>query len=165
VPKSRDEIRMTQSEVADYLREQKIMTLGTIGPDGVPHLVAMSYGLLDGSIVWWSYAKSQKVVNVTRDPRVAVLVESGARGEVLKGVSITGVAEIVRDPEFVVQKAGRAIYAQMHGRTDTEAGSFLARVGDKRVAVVVRPTRIRSWDHSKLQDYWLAKGPKGERSE
>jgi hypothetical protein len=103
--------------------------------------------------VWWGYEKSQKVVNIRRDPRSTVMVDSGDHGYALKGVSITGRSEIVTDRDFVVGIAGPAIYSAMrHKEVDAETMQYLEGVGAKRVAVVLQPTRVRSWDHAKLNN-------------
>jgi Pyridoxamine 5'-phosphate oxidase len=160
MPKQRNDVQMTEAEVDGYLASQKIMTLATIGPSGAPHQVAMSYGLVDGLVVWWGYEKSQKVVNLRRDPRMSILVESGERGAEVKGVAISGTADIRTDPEYVLGIAGPAIFSQMRGQeVDGGVQEFLDKAGAKRIAVIVRPTRIRSWDHTKLNDYWLGKDP------
>jgi hypothetical protein len=158
--KERSNVEMTPQEVRAYLGSHRIMTLATIGREGVPHLVAMSYGIVEDKVVWWAYEKSQKVVNILRDPRLSVMVESGERGSEVAGVCITGRAEIIRDRDYVIGVAGPAIFAQMRDQeVDETAEEFLAKAGRKRIAVVVHPERVRSWDHSKLNDYWLGKDP------
>ena len=49
---------MTDDEVQQYLNEQKILNVATLGPSGHPHLVAMWYALIDGKIQFWTFAKS-----------------------------------------------------------------------------------------------------------
>ena len=67
--KRRDQIRMTEREVADYLRAGRTLAIATISPDGAPHVVAMWYALTDaGQIALWMYTKSQKALNLRRDP-------------------------------------------------------------------------------------------------
>ena len=59
---------MSEAEVATYLDEQRILNVATIGASGHPHLVAMWFTMLDGRPAFWTFGKSQKVVNIRRDP-------------------------------------------------------------------------------------------------
>ena len=68
---------MTDAEVEEFLAAGRKLQLATIGPDGMPHLVTMYYAVLDGQITFWTYRASQKALNLTRDPRVSCLVETG----------------------------------------------------------------------------------------
>ena len=75
----RERIRMTDGEVAEFLAGERTLQLASIGPDGAPHLVPMFFGLIDGRIAMWTYAKSQKAANLRRDPRLTCLVETGSQ--------------------------------------------------------------------------------------
>src|SRR5690348_10894456 len=68
----RDQIRMTPEEIDAYLDEQKTLQVASIDRDGTPHLVAMWFARWDGKLAFWTYGKSQKVLNVQRDPRITV---------------------------------------------------------------------------------------------
>jgi len=92
---------MTDDEVSAYLEAGRDLHVASIGADGAPHLVTMWYVIRDGAPTFWTYGKSQKVVNLRRDPRISALVSSGGRYEELRGVSIRGTAEIVDDPAAV----------------------------------------------------------------
>lgn len=146
----RDQIRMADAEVQAYLESGRDLQVASIGADGAPHLVTMWYVVRDGALSFWTYAKSQKVVNLRRDPRISVLVSSGATYEELRGVSIQGTAEIVDDPEAVLE-CGLAIYERYWGpvTSDLERDGVRA-MGAKRVVIVVRPETVVSWDHGKL---------------
>src|ERR671916_1603672 len=93
----RDAVRMTEEEILALLGENLKVQVASNGPDGVPHLSTLFYIVRDGKIVFWTYARSQKIRNLERDPRVSALVEDGTDYFELRGVSIKGKAEIVRD--------------------------------------------------------------------
>src|SRR5579859_7162440 len=86
----RDQIRMNDEEIRAFLEEQRTLQVATIDHDGFPHLVAMWYVLIDNEIAFWTYAKSQKALNLRRDPRLTCLVETGTSYEQLRGVQIKG---------------------------------------------------------------------------
>lgn len=145
----RDQIRMTDEEVDAYLREVQTMNVASIGPDGAVHLVAMWYGFLDGKPAFWTYGRSQKILNLRRDPRITCLVESGERYEELKGVELVGTARIVDDREQVLA-IGASVFDRHTGPYTDEARPIIESVGAKRVGVVVEVAKVVSWDHSKL---------------
>src|SRR5438105_15386781 len=105
----RDLIRMTDEEIHAFLEEQRTLQVATIDHDGFPHLVAMWYVLIDNEIAFWTYARSQKAVNLRRDPRLTCLVEAGQRYEELRGVQVKGKAAISDDPATVLH-LGEAIW-------------------------------------------------------
>lgn len=142
-------IQMSDEEARAFLEEQRTLQVATIGRDGFPHVVAMWYVLMGGKVVFWTYAKSQKAVNLRRDPRLTCLVESGERYAELRGVQIKGRAELVDDPA-AVQRLGEAIYKRNSGPLTDEDRRVIAKQAQKRIGVIVHPVAIVSWDHHKL---------------
>jgi PPOX class probable F420-dependent enzyme len=121
-----------------------------VGPDGNVHLVAMWYGFLDGNPAFETYAKSQKVKNLERDPRITVLVEDGDRYEELRGVELVGRAVIHDDPDAVIAVAKSVVERYWSPKDEDEAAVMAAGLANKRVAIEVVPEKVVSWDHSKL---------------
>ena len=97
MPSRRSNITMTDDEVVAYLEEQKVLNVATIGPSGHPHVVAMWYVVLDGKPAFWTFGKSQKVMNIRRDPKITGLVESGETYDQLRGVELVGTARLLED--------------------------------------------------------------------
>lgn len=145
----RDQIRMSDEEIRSFLAEQYTLEVATIDHDGWPHLVAMWYVLIDGKITFWTYAKSQKAVNLRRDNRLTCLVETGVRYEELRGVQIKGRATIESDRE-TVQRIGEIIFERYTGPLNDNTRQVVAAQAPKRVIVTVEPEEIVSWDHRKL---------------
>jgi PPOX class probable F420-dependent enzyme len=147
----RDQISMTDDEVRALLDGQRILQVASINQDGTPHLVAMWYGFDDrGDLMFWTYRKSQKVLNFRRDPRLTCLVEDGETYEQLRGVSIAGIAELSDDPELL-QRVGETIFARYNdGPVDEAVRQGIGYAAAKRVVVTVRPGKVASWDHRKL---------------
>jgi PPOX class probable F420-dependent enzyme len=147
--KQRDRVAMTAEEVAAFLAQARKLQLATINRDGTPHLVTMYYVLVDERITFWTYRASQKARNMSRDPRVTCLVETGGEYFDLRGVQVQGVVRTVEDPAEVLQ-IGRRIGAVMAGVHDGLADDYVEHTARKRLGYVVEPARIVSWDHSKL---------------
>lgn len=123
--------------------------MGTIGPDGRPHLVAMWYAVLDGAIWFETKARAQKVVNLKRDDRITCMIEDGNTYDALRGVSIEGRGVVVDDPDQL-WKVGVSVWERYTGPYTEEVRPFVEFMLNKRVAVRVDVERIRSWDHKKL---------------
>lgn len=145
----RDQIRMTDEEVDAFLDGRHVMNVASIGADGQPHLVAMWYGFLDDAPAFWTYGKSQKVVNLRRDPRITCLVEAGDSYGELRGVELVGTATVFDDRESVLA-VGRSVYERYTGPFSDTALPALEQMGAKRVAVRIDVRRVVSWDHAKL---------------
>ena len=125
------------------------MALCTIGKDGYPHVVAMSYMAKDGLIYMSSFKKAQKVVNAKRNPKVAVMVESGDAYSELKGVLIRGECEVIDEPEKVWQIMKEVRDFQGTTVTPTEDAALKERA-KKRAVLKITPVKTSSWDHTKL---------------
>jgi len=145
----RDQIRMSDEEIRSFLEEQRILQVATIDHDGWPHLVAMWYVLIHDQIVFWTYARSQKALNLRRDARLTCLVETGERYDELRGVQIKGRASISDDRE-TVQRVGETIWERYAGPLNENTRQMVAAQAAKRVVVLVQPVEIASWDHRKL---------------
>jgi PPOX class probable F420-dependent enzyme len=138
---------MSDAEIAAFLDAAHTLHVASINSDGTPHLVPMWF-LRDGDTVqFWTYAKSQKVVNLQRDPRCTVMAEAGLAYGDLHGVSISGRAEIIEDRARVME-FGNAMGAKYFSE-DADAVDLEA-MGAKRVLVVIHPERVTSWDHRKI---------------
>jgi PPOX class probable F420-dependent enzyme len=150
----RDRVAMSPAEVDAFLAQSAKMMLATVNRDGTPHLVAMFYGMRGGKLAFWTYRSSQKARNLARDPRLSCLVEDGSDYFELRGVQVAGVVEPIEEPERVAE-VGALIAARMAGTGPAGAepsivDEYVARAAGKRLAYVVHPHRIASWDHRKL---------------
>jgi len=145
----RERIRMTDAEVAEFLAIERTLQVASIGPDGMPHLVPMWFTVIDGRIAMWTYARSQKAANLRRDPRVVCLVETGDTYSQLRGVSITGRAELHDDYDIVFD-VGARLYGRYQGDMTHASRAGVEAESRKRIAVFVTPEKTVSWDHRKL---------------
>ncbi|MBK5288296.1 MAG: PPOX class F420-dependent oxidoreductase [Acidimicrobiia bacterium] len=146
----RDQILMTPTEMRDFLDAGRDLQVASINADGTPHLVTMWYLREGDDLLFWTYGKSQKVVNVRRDPRVTVLVATGDAYEELRGVSINGTAAVIDDLDEVLE-FGLSVYEKYWGAIDNDlVRDGVKMMGAKRVVIRVSPVKTTSWDHSKL---------------
>lgn len=140
---------MSDAEIAKFVASSRTGTLATVGPGGQPHLTAMWYGVVDGEIWLETKAKSQKAVNLRRDPRVSFLLEGGQTYDTLRGVSFEGVAEIVDNPDAIF-RVGVSVWERYTGPYTDDMKPAVDQMMHKRIAVRIVARRTRSWDHQKL---------------
>ena len=145
----RSQIEMTDDEIATFIEQSRTATMATIGKTGMPHLVAMWYAVVDGEIWFETKAKSQKAVNLRRDPTITVMIEDGQSYDTLRGVSIGGRAEIADDAETIL-RVGISVWERYTGPYTDEMRPFIDQMMNNRICVRVVPSRLRSWDHRKL---------------
>ena len=142
---------MTAEELDAFLGEQHTCRFATTGPDG-PH-VAPVWFVWDGQAIWvYSLIRSQRWANVSRDPRVAVVVDDGHHYHELHGVEIEGQAVVVGP----VPRTGEADLptAELAEPERLMAGKYFGGGGmthDGRHAWLrIAPSKITSWDFRKL---------------
>jgi PPOX class probable F420-dependent enzyme len=148
----RDQIKLSDAELLELLERERIAIVSSLGPRGWPHSMPMWFVPRDREVWIWTYAKSQKVRNLERDPRATVLVETGREYGELRGVMVEAEAEIHRDGKTVLGFAEELTlrYAEGISSVDGDAKAALEAQAPKRVAIHFRPVRTASWDHRKL---------------
>jgi PPOX class probable F420-dependent enzyme len=142
----RQHIQLSPDEQATFLRQHTKAALATLDKDGFPHVVGMSYFVKDGAFYMTSYAKAQKVVNIRRNPKVGLMVETGRAYAELRGVMVRGHCEVVEGRAAV--DAAFAGMAEARGERPPARGAIES--APKRVVLKVVPHKVISWDHGKL---------------
>ncbi|WP_027862228.1 pyridoxamine 5'-phosphate oxidase family protein [Marmoricola sp. URHB0036] len=147
----RNAVTMSDGEIEQFLTDNMKVQIATIGPDGTPHLTTLFYVLEDGMVAFWTYGRSQKVVNLRRDPRITCLIEDGEDYFELRGVTIQGKARLVEEYDDI-RALGARVAKRMAG--DVDLGEFgdeiVEKQARKRVGIVVEPIKVASWDHHKM---------------
>jgi hypothetical protein len=160
----RDQIKMTDGEVAAFLAQERTVTCATAGPHGWPHLMPLWYVLRDvpagdpGPRVWaWTYGASQKVRNLERDPRATLQVQAAEVYTELRGVMLECEAIVHRDIETVAPLGAAILLRNSVPRgTDPpaelppEARAAVDAQAAKRVGLEFVERRRATWDHRKL---------------
>lgn len=141
---------MSEAEIAALFAECKSLQVATLGADGAPHLTTLWFTTHQGEVLFETYGKSQKVVNLRRDPRIAVLCEAGETYDQLRGVSINGRAEIVDAGPRLLALMQLLVESNHPGLGAERAAAQAAAMAEKRVVVVVHADKVVSWDHRKL---------------
>jgi PPOX class probable F420-dependent enzyme len=146
----RDQIKLSGAEQAAFLQEQRVMICATNGVRGWPHLMPLWYVIRDGDVWSWTYAKSQKVRNLERDPRATLQVEAGERYDQLRGVMIEAETEIHRELDTVAGVGVELSARYGGGDPGPEALAAVRVQAPKRVALHFVARHTASWDHGRL---------------
>lgn len=150
MPNNRNQVQMSDAEIWDFVSQQRDMHVATIGKDGTPHLTTNWFAIVDGNVVFNSYERSQKIVNLRRDSRLSVLFSGGMRYDELIGVSITGRADLIDDTDQKIR-----ILSEITSRNASHSGQpsnkeIVKELAQKRTCVEVQVQHIISWNHAKL---------------
>ena len=151
MPSLRDQITMSEEELARFFDEERVLTCATIGPSGRPHLMPLWY-VRDGlALLAWTYGASQKVKNLERDGRATVQIEAGRdRYGELRGAMLECDVTVERDPARIADVGLRLMQRYAGADASPEARERVAKQAKKRVVLRFTPTHIVSWDHRKL---------------
>ncbi|MER7082739.1 PPOX class probable F420-dependent enzyme [Saccharopolyspora kobensis] len=150
----RGQITMSDEEIVEFVDQRRVVVLATVKADGRPHLVPMWFVHNGPVIEVWSYARSQKTLNLRRDPRATLLLETGTEYAELRGVSLECDVELLESAEDV-ERIGSGL-AVRYGTaspldfSDEQARAALRAKAAKRVGLRFTPTRTISWDHRRL---------------
>ena len=152
MPKRRDLIRMTEEEIDAFLAGRRVMNIATHNHDGTIHLVAMWYGFTgDGRVAFETFAKSQKVKNLTRATHGSRRSSRPATShENLRGVELVGTAEVTEDPDVLMPIARSVVERYIELTNPADAEPIAAAMARNRAAVTLNVERVVSWDHTKL---------------
>jgi PPOX class probable F420-dependent enzyme len=147
----RAEIQLAPDEQRELIDTERIVVVSSLGSRGWPHSMPLWYVPRDGEIWIYTYAKSQKVRNLERDPRATLVIETGHDYGELRGVEIEADAEIHRDIDTVFEMAKDLTSRYAGGaQVDETAAEALRAQAQKRVAIRFEARRVATWDHRKL---------------
>jgi PPOX class probable F420-dependent enzyme len=150
MPSRRDQIRMSDAELREFLREQLVMQCATVGPRGLPHLVPLWFVAEGDELTGWTYARSQKARNLERDPRATLGLEAGVQYHELRGAMLECDVQLERHPD-AVEGYGLSLFARYAGADlGPELREMIAAQARKRVGLRFVPSRVVTWDHRKL---------------
>jgi nitroimidazol reductase NimA-like FMN-containing flavoprotein (pyridoxamine 5'-phosphate oxidase superfamily) len=150
----RAQIQMSDDEVLSFLEEERTVICATNGPRGLPHLMPLWYVVRptgDGGApeLWaWTFSKSQKAVNIGRDPRATLQVEAGESYDQLRGLMFE-CDVVVHDDVEDVRALGLELYAR-YATVDDDVRAMVDAQAPKRIAMQFVERRRATWDHRKL---------------
>ncbi|MEU9990750.1 pyridoxamine 5'-phosphate oxidase family protein [Streptomyces sp. NPDC048045] len=142
-------IMMTPGELDAFLTSQRTCRVATVSADGTPHVSALWFAW-DGTSLWlYSVVRSRRWTQLRRDPRVAVVVDSGEEYDQLRGVELTGrvefVGEVPRTGELCAElDTAETLFARKNFSLDEMPHD------GRHAWARLTPEKIVSWDFRKL---------------
>ncbi|MFE5027492.1 pyridoxamine 5'-phosphate oxidase family protein [Streptomyces sp. NPDC056656] len=147
---------MTSQEVDAFLGSERTCRVATVGADGRPHVAPLWFVWTGGCLWLNSLVRSQRWADLVRDPRIAVVVDSGVEFGELRGVELSGAVEPVGDiprhggdPADPTGLAELVEPERLFARKYTGTDEFVA---DGRHAWLrLTPEKLTSWDFRKMR--------------
>lgn len=133
--------RLEDERIQRFLASKEVVILSTVQADGSPLAMPMWFLHRSDAIVMVSVAGLQKLRNLTRDPRVCVVAESGTRGADIRNLTVHGRAEILPDGAERRDLAARLL-EKYHPHLQALWGGTV--MPPDRVMFRIRPDRVRS---------------------
>ncbi|MEU6127988.1 pyridoxamine 5'-phosphate oxidase family protein [Saccharopolyspora sp. NPDC047091] len=143
-------IAMSQEERDAFLAAERTCRVATIGPDG-PHATPLWFGW-DGTALWLnSLTRSKRWADLVRDPRISVVVDAGTEYQELRGVELTGTAEVVGEAPRTGEPEPALAEIELLFARKYLGGDEMIHDG-RHGWLRVTPTKISSWDFRKLAE-------------
>ncbi|MGD9793742.1 MAG: pyridoxamine 5'-phosphate oxidase family protein [Acidimicrobiia bacterium] len=150
---NRKNIRLTAQEAWDAIASSRTGIFTTLRRDGMPVAMPVWFVAIDRRI--YIATRGKKLVRINHDPRASFLVEAGDAWGDLRGVHLTGTAQLI-EPESerlaMLQRLRREKYDQV--RVERSAMPEQAREGYNRagggIVEFIPDDRILSWDNRRL---------------
>ena len=145
-------IAMTDAERDEFLAAERTCRVATLGPDG-PHATPLWFAWHDGCIWLYSITRSQRWADLQKDPRVGIVVDSGHDYGELRGVEISGTAEVVAEVPRIGEPVDDPALPAVEKLFAAKYFGMAELFHDGRHAwLKVSPSKISSWDFRKLAD-------------
>lgn len=157
MPLPRSVLRLTKEELDELLSSERSLRIGTVGPDGGPHVAPMWFVWHDGAIWLNSLIRSRRTRDLALGSPVALCVDAGTEYFELRGAVIYGTPQEVKDED------GLTKVRQLFGRKYWNIDEIPVTKSHTWLRVV--PDRIASWDFKKIpanKDPRLKYGPTGK---
>jgi nitroimidazol reductase NimA-like FMN-containing flavoprotein (pyridoxamine 5'-phosphate oxidase superfamily) len=141
-------IAMTPAEVDAFLAEQRTCRIATVGVDG-PHATPLWFVWHGGALWLYSLVRSQRWTDLTRDPSIAALVDTGHDYDELRGVELRGRVTVVGETPRAGEPLAELVepeklFYRKYFNLDEPAHD------GRHAWLRLDPDRIVSWDFRKI---------------
>jgi PPOX class probable F420-dependent enzyme len=137
-------------DVADArrtFRDLHVTRLGSVMPDGSPHVVPLWFVWLEDAIFVSCSSSSRAFANVRRDPRVSLEFDRGRSWTELAGVLVRGRAEPLGPDDPSARRPLSAWFEKYRSELAGEGFAAYAEQVPEPVLLRVRPERLARWLH------------------
>jgi len=129
-------------------RDVRVVHVGSLLPDGAPHVVPLWFVWLTDGLYASSRTESRVWRNLSRDPRVSLTVHRGEAWTEQAGALLSGTAQLLGREHPDAKKALSAWFEKY--RSELSGFGFAAYAEQVRQPVVfrVRPDSLATWLHA-----------------
>ena len=146
---------MSKKEIEEFLSTPKVARIATI-QDGKPHVVPVWY-YYDGTNILVSTTKgARKAKNLQTNPNVSITIDDveGKLEDIsflnAKAVIVEGIGELKDD---INNSFAKKMYERYVGKNALSNPMVRFSVNLPRYILVVKPTKIISWDFTKIPPF------------
>ena len=143
MPIPREQLRLTNQELDELLRETRTMRAGTVSPDGSPHVVPLWFVWHEGAIWINNLRKSRRTRDLQAGSQVALCIDTGHDYFELRGAVLYGTPQ-------EVDAHDSALPLVRKGFGDKYFGGFEVPDVKSHEWVKMKPERVVSWDFRKI---------------
>lgn len=137
-----EKIAFTEDEKVEFIAEAPVMRFATVDPEGLPHVVPVTFAHVDGQLCFETDDDAVKTRNVKQTGKAAAVIDAGEHEfSEHRGIQWRGPARVVEDREFE-KDIERALFGTVK--------SFAQDGPRQRVKIALDPEREVSWDFRKV---------------
>ncbi len=140
---------MDIAEARRTFRDVRVVHVGSLLPDGAPHVVPLWFVWLPDGVYVTSRKRSQLWSNLTRDPRVSLVVRRGEAWTEQAGILVRGRAELLGREHPEAKQAFSAWFEKYRSELAGFGFSAYTQQVHEPVVFVVRPEHLSSWIHAR----------------
>ena len=128
----------------EFLRDQKILRLATIGKNKTPHIAPVWYRYSGKKFHIGTNTKTQKAQNVKKNQRVSCCVDVGINAPNIYGVLVQGNANIILD-DAKVKTIAKKILSRYFKNLDNKSAKELLEDTDCIIEII--PEKFTVWNY------------------
>ena len=144
-----NQLKLAKPWVQALLSQPLLARLATVNPVTLqPHVVPVWFSW-DGESIWISaFSSTRKLKEVVKNPRIAVIIDTGEENPPMRAVLMEGKAEILTDPQ-TVQKWSLTIYTHYMGEDGVKAPEPQSWIVDPENTIIkLTPEKVYIWGQS-----------------
>ena len=128
----------------EFLKEQKILRLATIGKNKTPHIAPVWYRYSGKKFYIGTNTKTQKAQNVKKNQRVSCCVDVGVNAPNIYGVLVQGNANLIIDNSKVKRIAKKILLRYFKTLENKSAKELL---DDTDCIIEIVPEKFTVWNY------------------
>ena len=128
----------------NFLKKQKILHLGTIDENDVPHIVPVWYSYISKKIYVGTNTRTKKAKNLKKNKRVSFCVDTGVHSPEIFGVMGNGTAKLILEQKTVM-KFAKKILLRYFKTLESKSAKELLEETD--CIIEITPKKFSDWSY------------------